>query len=67
MDGQGGAVGGVGAAGGADALGDVEDDAGEAVLVEVDLLAVGDLADGAAEVSSGWTIVEGGGLEGRRT
>jgi hypothetical protein len=49
VDGQGGAVGGVGAAGGADALGDVEDDAGEAVFVEVDLLVVGDLADGAAD------------------
>lgn len=30
---------------GADSLGDVEDDASEAVLVDVDLLVVGDLAD----------------------
>jgi hypothetical protein len=34
-------------AGGVDALGDVEDDRGEAVLVDVDFLVVGDLADGA--------------------
>lgn len=33
----------------ADALGDVEDDAGEAGGVEVDFLVVGDLADGAGE------------------
>ena len=33
-------------AGPADALGDVEDDAREAVLVDVDLLIVGDLSEG---------------------
>ena len=33
----------------ADALGDVEDDAGEAGGVEIDFLVVGDLADGAGE------------------
>lgn len=33
-------------AGPADALGDVEDDAREAVLVDVDLLVVGDLSEG---------------------
>lgn len=47
VDGQRGAVGGVGAASGADALGDVEDDACEAFFVEVDFLIIGDLADGA--------------------
>lgn len=41
--GRGGGGGGGGL--GADALGDVEDDAGEAVLVDVDFLVVGDLAD----------------------
>jgi hypothetical protein len=31
----------------ADALSDIEDDAGEAVFVEVDFLVIGDLANGA--------------------
>lgn len=47
VDGQRCAVGGVGAASRADALGDVEDDACEAFFVEVDFLVIGDLADGA--------------------
>lgn len=41
------------AAAGADALGDVEDDAGETVLVDVDLLVVGDLAQRAASTGQG--------------
>ncbi len=44
---QGGAVDLGAAAGPADALGDVEDDAREAVLVDVDLLVVGNLSEGA--------------------
>lgn len=53
VDGQRGAIGGVGAASGADALGDVEDDACEALLVQVDFLVIGDLADGAGGVRRG--------------
>ncbi len=50
VDGQGAAVALESVARGVDALGDVEDDGGEAVLVEVDFLVVGDLADRAG----GW-------------
>jgi hypothetical protein len=50
VGGEGGAVGGWAGARQANALGDVEDDAGEAVLVQVDLLVVGDLAEGAITV-----------------
>lgn len=65
VDGQRCAVGGVGAARWADALGDVEDDAGEAVFVEVDFLVVGHLADGAVGVSSEFYVrcIGGGGLK----
>jgi hypothetical protein len=45
VDRQGAAVALEAVAGGVDALGDVEDDGGEAVLVEVDFLVVGDFAD----------------------
>ena len=41
------------AGGGADALGDVEDDACEAIFVDVDFLVVWDLAEGAGGVSMG--------------
>ena len=41
-----------------DALEDVEDDGGEAVLVEVDFLVVGDLADVAGGRESGQRGVE---------
>ena len=46
-----GAVDGWAASCDADALGDVEDDACEAVFVEVDFLVVGDLADCAGFIS----------------
>lgn len=45
VGGEGCAIDGGTAACGADALGDVKDDAGEAVFVEVDFLVVGDLTD----------------------
>lgn len=50
MDGQRSAIGGVSAASRADALGDVEDDACEALFVQVDFLVIGDLTDRAGGV-----------------
>jgi hypothetical protein len=51
MSGHGGAISGWSGAGQAYALCDVKDDACEAVFVEVDFLVVGDLTDGAEDVS----------------
>jgi hypothetical protein len=48
VDGQRGAVSGIGAPCGADPLGDVEDDAGKAVFVEIDFLIIWNLTKSAA-------------------
>lgn len=56
VDGQRSAIGGVSAASGADALGDVEDDACEALFVQVDFLIVWHLTDRAGGVRRGVSL-----------
>lgn len=64
VDCQGAAVALQPVAGGVDALGDVEDDGGEAVFVDVDFLVIGDFADRAGGVGLVGSPGEGGGEAG---
>jgi hypothetical protein len=65
VDRQGAAVALEAGAGGVDSLGDVEDDRGEAVLVDVDFLVVRDLADGAGSQGSvAWSVNQRAGASG---